>query len=79
MTNENIVNQGILVNIDKTIPVPEDKSQIFREMEVGDSVLIPNEGHDGKTYQRAKKYFQRNGKKMKARKEGVNIRIWRVE
>jgi len=67
------------MEIEKNIPVPDDTSDTFKKMEVGDSLLIPCEDHKGKIYSRAKMHFYRSDKKIKARKVDGGIRIWRIQ
>ena len=66
------------MKIEKGIPVPTNTSDVFKEMEVGDSVFIAGGSNTCKEFYRAKKYFQRNGKKMRSRTVDGGIRLWRI-
>lgn len=69
------------MKIDKDIPIPEStaKSYPFKDMEVGDSIMIENAVMGGKEYSQARMHGHRNDKKFTARVVEGGIRIWRVE
>lgn len=67
------------MRIEKNVPAPENTSAIFKQMDVGDSVFLDGCDYSSRVFHRAKKYFQRNGKKMSVRTVDGGMRIWRVE
>ncbi len=75
-----------MLKIENSVPIPKatqdgargGRIYPFNNMEVGDSVLIENAGHDHKAVTAAKAYFRRNGKKMTAKVEDGGVRIWRI-
>ena len=71
-----------MFEIDHSIPVPASagtkRIYPFSQMEIGDSVFIPNATHDSKAVAAAKMYFRRSGKKMTAKSGDGGVRIWRV-
>ena len=69
------------MRIEKSIPAPMPRSRKypFHEMDVGDSIFFDGARIGSKEYEAAKKYFERNGKKMRVRTAEGGLRIWRVE
>jgi hypothetical protein len=71
-----------MLKIENSIPIPPmaGTKQIypFKDMEVGDSVFIPEANHDSKIVSAAKMHFWRTGKKWTAKIVDGGIRIWRV-
>ena len=78
-----------MLTIDKNVPIPKNvkgldpKKHIYRDMEVGDSVLIEDGnfeyGNPGvKFYNAAKTYGSRNGKDFCARLVLDGLRVWRI-
>lgn len=59
--------------IEKNIPPPVAVNHPFKDMEVGDSVLV-----DEKARIYAHRYGHSSGKKFTTRKEGGAFRVWRV-
>lgn len=66
------------MKIESEIPAPKNTSDVFKKMEIGDSVFIEGGGYNSKEFHRAKKYFQRNGKKLSVRTVDGGMRMWRV-
>jgi hypothetical protein len=71
-----------MLKIENSIPIPEltGTRQVypFKDMKVGDSVLIENASHDHKAVSAAKMYFWRTDKKMTAKVVDGGVRIWRI-
>lgn len=76
------------MKFDKGIPAPEPLTGLFvkgsskygfDEMEVGDSLFIGGANHSSKASYAARKFSQRNEKKLIARRENDGLRIWRIE
>ena len=71
--------------IEKNIPIPANASARlkypFGEMEVGDSIFLPNEpkGSLSRPSLAAHTFGKRNGKRFAARAENGGVRIWRTE
>lgn len=66
--------------IEKGVPMPKLRNKYpFRQMEVGDSVYIPNShAAASKSSYAAYDFQKRTGRKFISRKEGDGIRIWRI-
>lgn len=69
--------------IEKNVPVPTARSARakypFKEMDVGDSVLIPDESKAKAAVNAAFMVGTRDGKKFTSRSTPEGVRIWRVE
>lgn len=70
--------------IEKNVPMPKTEGRgrppiyPFRDMDVGDSVFIPEQGVGGSAYLSAMQHGRLNGKKFSGRTEDGGVRIWRV-
>lgn len=74
------------MKIEKNIPMPSDRPYSqdrypskypFKVMEVGDSVVFPDQNGNGKAATAAKVYGHRSGKHFTSRKVDGGVRIWR--
>ena len=78
------------MNIDKGVKIPKccngfstgkgrPAKYPYRDMEIGDSVFIPNQKLKAGAYASAMKHGRVYGKKFIGRTEGDGLRIWRVK
>lgn len=77
-----------MYKIEKNIPVPAARSRVtkypFDKMDVGDSFLIVKQ--DGEEHEKIRMkavgaacgYAKTKGWKFRTRKEGENLRVWRI-
>lgn len=61
------------VKFDSNIPIPDRSNHPFKNMEVGESVLV---NEKARVYSHT--YGKQSGKKFTTRKEGDAFRVWRV-
>lgn len=70
--------------IETNVPMPKNESRgrppiyPFRDMDVGDSVLVSGQTVGGSAYLSAMQHGRLNGKKFSGRTEEGGVRIWRV-
>ena len=66
--------------IEKGKPLPPRNARYpFSEMEIGDSIYVPNQTTRGAVGQAARNYGHRNGVKFATRTDDKGVRIWRIE
>lgn len=74
-----------MVDIDKNVPMPTSRTggipeeYRFAEMEVGDSILVPEGTTKGAVYSAAQQWGNRFGKRFIGRQREGGLRIWRAE
>ncbi len=64
------------MEIEKNIPLPKERIRYpIKDMEIGDSILIPNYGNANSSLRK----FRKLGWKFTRRQENAKIRLWRTK